>query len=168
MPDDLGERNRASSTASSRRGVRCQDGDSPQIHQSADLDAEVLIQILPDAVRSAAGVPQTEPVDGRCDRPSSMPDGLRRTAAAPNVVALNVASQNAVDQISLGQGAMSRTGRVRFERLLGVDGSFRFLVASGAKAGHFQIASSAETRVAAKTEAVRQPAERLVDGLALP
>jgi len=168
MPGDLGERNRASSTASSRTGARCQYGDSPQIHRSADPDAEVLIRILPDAVRSAAGVPQTEPVDGWCDRPSSMPGDPRRTAAAPNVAALNVASQNAVDQISLGQGAMSRTGRVRFERLLGEDGSFHFPVASDAQVGHFQIASGAEIRVAAKTEAVRQPAERLVDGLALP
>jgi hypothetical protein len=166
MMDDLDERNRASSTASSRRGERHQDGDSPQIHPSAALDAEELIRILPDPVRSASGVPQTEPLDGRCDRPSSMSGGPRRTAPAPNVVALNVASQNPVDQISLGQGVVSRNGWGRIGRLRFGDGTLRRQVASGAKVGQFQTPSSAEIRGAAKTEAVRLQAERLADDLA--
>ena len=161
--DDSDVRNRASSTAFSRRGEHHQGGDSPQIHQLAGLDAEVPIQTELDAALSAAAAPQTEPEDGWYDRPSSMPDGLRRTGAGRNVVAQSVSGQNAVGRFALGQVALSRIGRDRFRRLPGGGGSLQLLVAPGAKAGHFQIASSAEIRVAAKTEAVRQQAEHLAD-----
>lgn len=115
-----------------------------------------LSRILRDPFRRAAGVRQIEPVDGRCDRLSSTPDGLRRVAAGLNVVARNLARQNAVDRFALG-----RTGWERLQSLPGGDGSLRVPVALGAKDGQFQIAFSAETRVAAKTEAVRQRAEYL-------
>jgi hypothetical protein len=85
-----------------------------------------------------------------------MPDGLRQT----------VAGQNVVERIALV--AVSRTGRDRFQRLQGAGGSLPLQAAPGAKAGHFQIASSAEIRVAAKTEAVRQQAEHVADDRAWP
>jgi hypothetical protein len=113
----------------------------------------MLIRIPPGAVPSAQGVLQTGPVDGRCDRPSSTPDGLRQTVAGQNV-----------ERIALV--AVSRTGRDRFPRLQGAGGSLQLQVAPGAKAGHFQIASSAEIRVAAKTEVVREQVEHLADDLA--
>jgi hypothetical protein len=93
-----------------------------------------------------------------------MPDGLRQTVAGQNVVAQSVASQNAVDRVALV--AVNRTGRDRFQRLPGAGGSLQVLVAPGAKGGHFQIASSAEIRVAAKTEVVREQVEHLADDLA--
>lgn len=151
-------RNRASSTASFRKGERHQGGDSPQIHQLAGLDAEVPIQTELDAARSAAAAPQTEPEDGWYDRPSSMRGGQCRIVAAENLVARSAVGRSAVDQI-----AMSRNERGRFRRLPGGGGSLQLLVAWGAKAGHFQIASSAEIRAGEKTEAVRQQAEHLAD-----
>lgn len=122
MLDDLDERNRASSTASSRRGDRRQDGDSHQFHQSADLDAAIPIQTVPGAVRSGEGVRQIEQADGRCDRPSSMPDGQRRTAAARNAVGRFAEDQFAEDQIAADQGAMRRIGRDQFQRVPALDG----------------------------------------------
>jgi hypothetical protein len=159
MPDDLDDRNRVSSTASSRRGERHRDGDSLQIHQSADLDALRLIQTVPGAVRTWAGVPQIEPADGRCDRPSSMPDGLHRTVAGPNV-----ASQNAVDRIAVDRVAMNRKGRDRFQHVPTWGGRLRLPDAASALAGHFQIVSSAEIRVAVRTQADRGITEQLAGG----
>jgi hypothetical protein len=118
MRDDLDDWNRASSTASSRTDDRHQDGDSWQIRQSADLDGEVLIQTEPGAVRSGTGVRQIERVDVRYGRPSSMPDGLRRTA-----VGQNAAVRIAAGQVAAGQGAVSRTGRDRFQRVPAWDGN---------------------------------------------
>ena len=115
-------------------------------------------RILPASFRSAAGVLQIEPVDGRCDRLSSTPDGLRRVAAGLNVVARNVARQNAEDRFALG-----RIGWERLQSLPGGDGSLRVRVELGAQIGRFQIAFSAETRVAGKSEGVRQQAEHLAD-----
>lgn len=156
MPDDLDDRNRVSSTASSRRGERHQDGDSLQIHRSADLDVPSRVQTVPGAVRTWAGVPQIEPRDGRFDRPSSMPDGLRRTVAGQNVV-----SQNAVDRIAEDPVAMNRNGRDRFQRDPTWDGSLHLQFASDAKGGHFQTVSSAEIRVAVRTQADRGITEQL-------
>lgn len=82
------------------------------------------------------------------------------------MVAQNETGQNAADLFASGWGAVSQTGRDRFQRLPGGDGRLPLPVGSGAKVGHFQIASSAEIRVAAKTEAVQRQAEHLGDDLA--
>jgi hypothetical protein len=135
-------------------GDRHRDGDSRQIHRSVDPDAEVLIQTVPDVVRSAAGVPQTDLADGWYGRPFSMPDGLRGSVASLNAGARrDVADRIFADRIDSCQVAASRIGRDQFLRVPVWDGVLR-LPGEGAKVGQSQIVSSAETPDVAETPAV--------------
>ncbi|HET6206480.1 MAG TPA: hypothetical protein VFD98_06700 [Terracidiphilus sp.] len=95
------------------------------------LDAAVLIQIVPGAVRSAVGVHQTEMEAGRYGRPSSKLDGLRRIAA----------ELIEVGPIAVGRAGMHRNELRRFRHVLAWDGILRL---PGAWADHFRIVSSAE------------------------
>ena len=126
-------------------GDRHRDGDFRQIHPSVDPDAEVLIQTVPDVVRGAAGVPQTEPEDGWCGRPSSMPDGLRRTAATPNAADQNAGRRNVADRIFADLVAKIRNGRGRFQHVRAWGEILRRLGVAVAKVDQSQIVSSAET-----------------------
>ena len=163
---------RASATASSQRGDRHQDGDSRQIQQWTDLHAEA--RIGKDVARSPAHVLQTEPGDGLSGRPSSMPDDLRRTAAAQyaaNRIAVDqiavdqiAVDQVAADQIAVDQVAVSQNGRDRFQRVPAWTAILHLPGAPDAKACHFQTVSAAETPVEVETPGVPPLAEPLAGG----
>jgi hypothetical protein len=147
---DLDDRNQASSTVSSRTGDCLPDGDFRQIHLLVDLDAKVLIQTVPDVVRSAAGVPQTEPEDGWCVRPSSMPDALRRSVASLNAGA----RRDVADRIFADLVAKIRNERGLFQLGLAWGEILRPPGVTVATVDQSQIVSSAETLDAAETPAV--------------
>jgi hypothetical protein len=140
-------------------GDRLRDGGFRQIHWLADLDAEVLIQTVPDAVRSAEGVRQSEREDGRYGRPSSTRDGQRRGVANLNATA----RRDAGGRISVSRGAMSRNERGRFQHVPGLDG---ILHPPGAKADQSQIVFWVETLDAVQMRAVPRMGIRLAEGRA--
>jgi len=112
------------------------------------LDAAVLIQIVPGAVRSAVGVHQTEIEAGRYGRPSSKLDGLRRIAA----------ELIEVGPIAVGPAGMYRNELRRFRHVLAWHGILRL---PGAWADHFQIVSSAEIPGEVEKMVVRRLGMRL-------
>jgi len=131
-------------------GDRHRDGDSRQIHRSVDRDAEVLIQTVPDVVRSAAGVPQTDLADGWYGRPFSMPDGLRGSVASLNAGA----RRDVADRIFADLVAKIRNERGLFQLGLAWGEILRPPGVTVPTVDQSQIVASPETLDAAETPAV--------------